>query len=388
MSERNKISRVILRNYKSIRKCDVALGPITFLVGPNGAGKSNFVEALRFLSYGLSNSLEGALENRTGFRSIVHRQADKTPTILIDVFFGLEDERIGNFLVEIGALQDGTATVIREECTVKSAQGSDWFKVERGVVTSNQGLTPAASPTKLYLVNASGLAAFEPVYRALSSMLVYNPVPDEIRGAKAAKGTAYLNRPGSNLAETIFKLKATGPDRLARVLDYLRRISPSVLKIEARAADGNYYLRFELGHGNGAGEEFHTQNISDGTLRALAVLTALFQQSDRSPLTLIGLEEPEAGLHPAAAGVLFDSLVEASQLHQIVVTSHSPDLLDRDDIPENSLKAVEMLDGCTIIGEADDASKAALRQRLYTVGELMRMGQLRPEVAPDCTNAR
>ncbi len=258
----------------------------------------------------------------------------------------------------------------------------------KGVVTSNQGLTPAASPTKLYLVNASGLAAFEPVYRALSSMLVYNPVPDEIRGAKAAKGTAYLNRPGSNLAETIFKLKATGPDRLARVLDYLRRISPSVLKIEARAADGNYYLRFELGHGTGAGEEFHTQNISDGTLRALAVLTALFQQSDRSPLTLIGLEEPEAGLHPAAAGVLFDSLVEASQLHQIVVTSHSPDLLDRDDIPENSLKAVEMLDGCTIIGEADDASKAALRQRLYTVGELMRMGQLRPEVAPDCTNAR
>src|ERR1035437_8055789 len=106
MPEHNTISRVVLRNYKSIRSCDVALGPITFLVGPNGAGKSNFVEALRFLSYGLSNSLEGALDNRTGFRSIVHWHADKTPTILIDVFFGLEDARTGNFLVEIGALQD------------------------------------------------------------------------------------------------------------------------------------------------------------------------------------------------------------------------------------------------------------------------------------------
>jgi predicted ATPase len=49
MAGPNRISRVILRNYKSIRQCDVSLGSITFLVGPNGAGKSNFVEALRFL---------------------------------------------------------------------------------------------------------------------------------------------------------------------------------------------------------------------------------------------------------------------------------------------------------------------------------------------------
>jgi predicted ATPase len=172
------------------------------------------------------------------------------------------------------------------------------------------------------------------------------------------------------------------------VTDYLRRINPSVLKIDTGSADANYYLRFELDRGDGTGEEFLTQNVSDGTLRALAVLVALFQKSDRYPLTLIGLEEPEAGLHPAAAGVLFDSLIEASQFHQVVVTSHSPDLLDREDIPENSLRAVAMCDGGTIIGEVDEAGKAALRERLYTAGELMRMGQLRPEAAPDCADAR
>src|SRR5580704_16890578 len=58
MAGPNRISRVILRNYKSIRQYDVSLSSITFLVGPNGVGKSNFVEALRFLSYGLSSSLE------------------------------------------------------------------------------------------------------------------------------------------------------------------------------------------------------------------------------------------------------------------------------------------------------------------------------------------
>lgn len=386
-SEHNKISRVCLRNYKSIRDCDVPLGPITFLVGPNGAGKSNFVEALRFLSYGLSSSLEQALDNRSGFRSIVHRGADRASKVSFEVFFRLGNET-GNYLVELGALQDGPVTVTREECSIQSARGSEWFKVRSGVVTSNQGLTPAASEEKLYLVNASGLAAFEPVYRALSGIAVYNPVADEIRGFKSEKGYRNLDRTGSALAETIFKLKNLDPERLERVIEYLRRINNGVLDVDAVSVDANYNLRFELDRGSGIREEFPTQNISDGTLRALAVLVALFQKSDRYPLSLIGLEEPEAGLHPAAASVLFDSLIEGSHFSQVVVTSHSPDLLDREDIPENSLKAVIMCEGRTIIGGVDEAGIAALRERLYTAGELMRMDQLRPEGAPDCADAR
>ena len=55
------VRRVILRNYKSIRKCDVSLGPLTFLVGPNGSGKSNFLEPLRFLGDLLRTSIQHAI---------------------------------------------------------------------------------------------------------------------------------------------------------------------------------------------------------------------------------------------------------------------------------------------------------------------------------------
>lgn len=48
MSMHSRITRVILNHYKSIAHCDVALGPLTFLVGPNGAGKSNFIDGMRF----------------------------------------------------------------------------------------------------------------------------------------------------------------------------------------------------------------------------------------------------------------------------------------------------------------------------------------------------
>jgi predicted ATPase len=388
MLNQKHILRVGVKNYKSIRECDVSLGPITFLVGPNGAGKSNFLEALRFLSYALSSSLEQALDARSGFRSIIHKGVAPASTISFEIIVNLGDEEKGRYLVQIGSTGEGPISITREECSVKSGAREDWFKVDRGIVTSNQGVTPAASEDKLYLVNASGLLPFESVYRALSGIAVYNPVPDEIRGFKPEKRYRNLDRTGSALAETISKLKISAPERFNRVVEYLRRITPNVLNIDAVSLDANYNLRFELACGRRSGEAFPSQNISDGTLRALAVLVALFQTSDRYPLTLTGLEEPEAGLHPAATAVLFDSLVEASHFGQVVVTSHSPDLLDRDDIPEDALKAVEMFEGRTIIGPVDSLGRSALRERLYTAGELMRMNQLRPEGAPDCADAR
>lgn len=71
-------------------------------------------------------------------------------------------------------------------------------------------------------------------------MLVYNPVPDEIRRIKSATGIGSLNRTANNLAETIFKLKTSDLARVARLIDYLRRINPSVLNIDTGSADANY----------------------------------------------------------------------------------------------------------------------------------------------------
>jgi predicted ATPase len=91
---------------------------------------------------------------------------------------------------------------------------------------------------------------------------------------------------------------------------------------------------------------------------------------------LVGLEEPETALHPAAAGVLRDCIFEASRNVQVLVTSHSADLLDDARIPIESVRAVESHDGSTVIGEIDDASRSTLRDGLYTAGELLRLNQI------------
>jgi hypothetical protein len=97
---------------------------------------------------------------------------------------------------------------------------------------------------------------------------------------------------------------------------------------------------------------------------------------------LVGLEEPEAAIHPAAAGVLFGALREASASVQVVATTHSADLLDDKDVDTDAILAVELLAGATRVAHVDQTGRQALRERLYTAGELMRMNYLKPEAAP------
>src|SRR3990170_9094364 len=125
--------------------------------------------------------------------------------------------------------------------------------------------------------------------------------------------------------------------------------------------------------------------MSDGTLRALGVLVSLFQCFNRpkdSPIPLVGIEEPESTLHPAATAALMGALYEASHFTQVLVTSHSPELLDTKDLDTESLLIVDAQEGKTTIGSADDASKSAMKERLYTAGELLKLEQLKPKPKP------
>ena len=67
------LTRVVLKNDKSIDSSAVDLRALTFLVGPNGSGKSNFLDALRFTSDSLRSSLDNALRERGGISEVRRR---------------------------------------------------------------------------------------------------------------------------------------------------------------------------------------------------------------------------------------------------------------------------------------------------------------------------
>ena len=237
-------------------------------------------------------------------------------------------------------------------------------------------VAPPVLADRLFLVAAAGLPEFRPVYDLLSRIEVYNINPQEIRNMQKPDAGELLRRDGSNAASVLEKL----PHPLReRIKYYLSRIVPGVSDVETRLLGSQETVEFRQAvKGQKHPWRFLSASMSDGTLRAFGVLLALFQSggSDSGHPPLIGLEEPETALHPAATKALLAGLREAAQHTQILVTSHSPDLLDDPDIQTESIISVENQEGITYMGSIDEAGRLALRERLFTAGELLRQNQL------------
>jgi predicted ATPase len=213
-------------------------------------------------------------------------------------------------------------------------------------------------------------------------MEFYTPDPEMMRNELDTTGSAdILDADGENIASVLDRLSQTQEVTKARIDQYLQAIVPGLQQVEAEDVKFYKLLNFYFAvAGSPEPNAFLASAMSDGTLRALALLVALFQNAGSdSRVSLIGIEEPEAGLHPAATAVLLDAIREASESVQVVVTSHSTDLLDNPEIPSDVIRALSWENGQTEIMGIDRASRSALHDQLYTAGELLRMGRLLPE---------
>ena len=385
MRDSTFITRVVLKNYKSVAACDVRLGPLTFLVGRNGTGKSNFLDALRFVADALNSSLDHAVRARGGINDVCKR-SDRSITVpdhfSIYLEFALPDGSTGYYAFQIQTRL--TRYVVQtEECKFQNknlATADIYFNVVKGnVIDTSVEVAPAAAMDRLYLVNASGLPEFRPIYDAFSRMGFYNLNPNIIRDLQDPDSGDMLMQDGSNLTSVFNQLSF---ETMKDIQEYLQVITPSVERVRIRKFGPKETLEFrQYATEDRHSRRFLANNMSDGTLRALGILVALFHGNQKAEkrVTLVGIEEPEIALHPAAAGVLLDALQDAAEKTQVIITSHSPDLLDNKDLDVESILAVEVRDENTVIGRVDDASRSVLRDKLYTTGELLRRDQLQPE---------
>ncbi|MCX7014471.1 MAG: AAA family ATPase [Candidatus Sumerlaeota bacterium] len=379
------LRRVVLKNYKSIAKCSVALNPLNFLVGPNGAGKSNFLEALRLVADALNTSLDHALRERGGIQEVRRRSSGHPTHFGIRLEFTLRDDVQGHYAFRVGAKEKGGFEVQEEECRIEPDWGSaSFFKVESGEVKdSSAQILPPAADDRLYLVAAAGLPEFRPLYDALSHMGFYNLSPDAIRELQPPDAGETLSRDGGNLASVLSLMERENKEARNRVVEFLSVVVPGIVGIETKHIAKKETIEFRQKVGGSASPwRFMAENMSDGTLRALGVLAALFQSANGGAkrVPLVGIEEPEVAVHPGAAGVLRDALRVASANTQVLVTSHSPDLLDDKSIGDECILGVSSINGETKIGRLNDAERSLIRDRLFTAGELLRSSELGPNI--------
>lgn len=377
-----RITQVRIRNYKSIGQAVVDLEPFTTLVGPNGSGKSNFVDALAFVQECLSESVELAFKNRGGINAVRRRSGGHPTHIGIGLILALEDEVSADYAFEIAARPKEKFRIARERCAIGRFMGEEHeFEVRGGKFSRGiPGIRPKVSTDRLALFAASATEEFRPVYDFLTSMRFYSIVPGRLRELQEPDPGDYLKRDGSNAAAVLKQLKeeTQGNEGYERLCRLLAKVVEGVERVEYRAVGQKETLQFKQDVGLKHPWTFDALNMSDGTLRVMGLLLAVYQPSRPS---VIAIEEPEATVHPAVAEIVIQVLMDAARERQVLVTTHSPDILDYKELTDTQIRVVTKKHGGTVIAPVSESSRQAIREHLYTPGELLRADELNPDLA-------
>jgi predicted ATPase len=407
------LRRVRIRGYKSIAFCDVALQPLTILVGRNGAGKSNFLDALKFLRDIMALGVNAAVTRHGGWSAITcQSSAVKEIEIEIQASFTNKNSSLANgpsTEAGIGRLGESFAacyslTLATNEFSVpmilrESLEILDGFKhrivgfsIRSGTLDPSapkpepewiaallqHRQIPGGGDSPMLGPSGVGPSSADFFWAELRHMVFYNLDLEEIRRPQRLHSGSFLEQNAWNLASVIASTRKCRAWAFERLSSYLSAVVPEVNRFQEIRYGDYQTVRFWLDSGDADKPlEFDAANLSDGTLRALACLTAAFQYVlPYGHPSLVAIEEPETALHPAAMQVLVDALDESTQHTQVLLTTHSADLLDGRDLTPCQVLVVRNRDGKTLITPMNSASREIIEDELYSLADLHRLDQL------------
>jgi len=403
--DRFLIKRMYIKNFRSLEDVDIQLEPITIFVGPNGAGKSNVLDALRFIRDIFTVGLDQAISSRGGIAAIRRwSESGRAFNVAFELEVSLGSDTV-LYGFTIGGRRKTEYYIAKEYASLLGTNGkiiplfrrhnTKWkIHPERGDLADvldntfkdeglsftefSQSFLDNFPNNDLFLSKGAWLffqKHFVELWQHLRQMGFYNLYPNAVREPQKPSNPKPLKEDGSNLASTLKHLsQIDGGNAKKRVVEYLKQSSSGVSDIEVQQV-GQYLVTKvfrNLGGKHGARNSrratFDLSQESDGTLRLLALLVALFQLP---PLFIIGIEEPELNIHPGALEVLRDAVFAANKTTQILITTHSPVLLN--EFPSEFFRVVENIQGSTRVGRMAKHQRKAIEDRLFSAGELLEL---------------
>ena len=361
------VTRIEVEGFRSLRSVQIDLRRVMVLIGPNGAGKSNLLAFLQLVPLIHTESLQRFVQQRGGANALLHYGAKKTPRARFRLEF--HQDEVDN-AYEVGlAYGAGDRLTLEDEYTFSRAPGHAEF-TKRIVSTSSQES----------LLRKQARDSDDPTLQTVSSWLSSinffhfhdTSLTSALRQNAVAAQDRFLHSEGRNLAAFLYRLKNgdSREDKAAwkRINMLVRRIAPAVQELNPVGVNpGEDPPRMvRLDWIDDQGENFGVQDLSDGTLRAIALVTALAQPSSTLP-AFISIDEPELGLHPAAIALFAGLVRSVSNRCQVVLATQSPALLDHFDVED--VVVTERVEGATNFRRLD---KGALDDWLkeYSLSEL------------------
>ena len=361
------LDKVTIKGFKSIRAVEeLEIRPINALIGANGSGKSNFIEALAFLQAIRAGNLQAYVGRAGGADALLHFGAKATARLTISIQF---QYRRNGYEITLDAT-DADRLYPSIEYALFNDENNPTRPWKALVVNimNNYGEAGISDET------GSGIPI--QVRKFIDSWRIYHF--HDTSSSSAMKTTQDLHdnrrlRPdGSNLAAFLCYLREKHEASYEFIRGTVRQIAPFFddFVLEPLALNENK-IRLEWKH-VGSDDYFDVSSFSDGTLRFIALATLLLQPKDLRPSVIL-LDEPELGMHPAAIDLLAAMVKSVSVETQVILATQSPTLVDRFE-PQDVLVA-DRVKGATELTRLDEDALAVWLED-YSLGELWQMGDL------------
>jgi predicted ATPase len=366
----------------------VYLQPLTILVGRNSAGKSNFLDAIAFMRDVLNSGTDEAVRLHGGRKAILPRSGqDSTVTLGIEASFQ-DSMSLGTFTadydISIKLPDRASPFVSHERLRLTANHASESIGFER---TDQQVVWPAPldagllakfdwCPADRLMLGLYSHFLLSDLRQRLQFTGFYNFSPEAIRELQQPSPGTILERSGRNLPSVIEEIGNSRDDVFRRIQAYLSSIVEEIEGFKVVHYGDYETIQFSLRSNKGTPVVLDATSMSDGTLRALASLAAVFQVRIPPGPSIVGIEEPETALHPAALKSLVDALNEATEKTQVILTTHSADLLADRSLDASQVLVVRNREGQTRITPVDEASREIIERELYSLADLQRQDLL------------
>lgn len=312
-----KLNKITVCGYKSYNQDshELELGDVTILLGANGAGKSNLVSFFNLIAYGMTNSLQDYIK-KNDVNSLLHFGPQYTQDMSFSFCF-MDDKAVDEYRATLSYAKPERLYVSSESFSYTKKDCDKLFEKKLNG-DFELALTRENDDTSAF------------VKKFLQNVRVYqfHDTSDTARVKRSCyvDDSAYLRSDAGNLAAFLYKVKNTEPRYYERIVTYIKKAMPQFKDFYIEPIDGKS-VRLNWISSDNDDYLFGPHQLSDGSLRFMALATLLLQPPQTLPKVIV-LDEPELGLHPQAVYILASMIKMASRNAQVIISTQSTNLVD------------------------------------------------------------
>jgi predicted ATPase len=349
-----RLTRLHLRNFKSLNDATFRPKGLTLIIGANGAGKTSVLQAIELLGSVSTQAFGEKLDQRGwNFGDLATKGSGQSFGITAvlespqwgEVTWAIEFGKLKHLLIARETITDGSGAdhLLRRGASI-SRLNSDTNQLEKFEIKLTSSVLSTISPTdneRFPLLWAVARWA-----EGISRFVALNPA--DLR--RSSRKSETIGERGEGLGGVLKGFRDRADGSFERTIERVKSHYPQLEAVKLRQKQAGWVEVSTVEKWTDNASEFTAAQVSDGLLRMLAVASVL---ESRTPPTVAMFDEIENGLHPRLLDGLIDMLRElaASGDTQIIVTTHSP-------IALNCLSQEE--NGDVVLAHRDSKGRAEL----------------------------